>query len=99
MKILRTNVAPTPPTPNAVEDTLLSSIIVAPNPFSSQLRINHKEVVNARYELLDTNGSILHQGALEGTETILNSENLKAGVYLLRILSGDVVKTLRVVRE
>ena len=99
VKILRTNVAPTPPTPNAVEDTLLSSIIVAPNPFSSQLRINHKEVVNARYELLDTNGSILYQGALEGTETILNSENLKAGVYLLRILSGDVVKTLRVVRE
>ena len=96
VKILRTNVAPTP---NAVEDTLLSSIIVAPNPFSSQLRINHKEVVNARYELLDTNGSILYQGALEGTETILNSENLKAGVYLLRILSGDVVKTLRVVRE
>ena len=42
---------------------------------------------------------MIYQGALEGTETVLNTEELKAGIYLLRILSGDAVRTLQVVKE
>ncbi len=89
-----------PDNPNAVEEALFANISVAPNPFSSQLRISHKEAINVRYALLDARGTTLYQGVLEGAETTLNTENLKAGIYLLR-LSGDkgATKTITVVKN
>ena len=85
--------------PGAVEDAALESMIVAPNPFRNQLRLSNPEGVGARYELVNTNGVVVRDGALQGVETVLNTENLNAGVYLLRILSGTSSKTLRVVKE
>ena len=85
--------------PNAVEDVLFAGISVAPNPFSSQLRIRNEEAVNARYELVNSNGVAVRTGVLQGVETVLNTEKLPAGAYLLRILSGSESKTLRVVKE
>lgn len=83
----------------AVEDAALESMVVAPNPFTSQLRISNPEGVGARYELVNTIGVVVRGGALQGVETVLNTENLNAGVYLLRLLSGTSSKTLRVVKE
>ena len=83
----------------AVEDAVLTSIVVAPNPFSSQLIVRNNEVLAARYELVNTNGIVVRAGALLGAETVLNTVDLAAGVYLLRILSGSESKTLRVVKE
>lgn len=85
--------------PGAVEDAALESMVVAPNPFTSQLRISNPEGVEARYELVNTIWVVVRGGALQGVETVLNTENLNAGVYLLRILSGTSSKTLRVVKE
>ena len=42
---------------------------------------------------------VMRKGSLQGTATILNTEELKAGVYLLRIFSDKTSKTLRVVKE
>ena len=83
--------------PGAVEDAALESMVVAPNPLTSQLRISSPEGVEARYELVNTNGVVVRDGALQGVETVLNTENLNTGVYLL--LSGTSSKTLRVVKE
>ena len=85
--------------PGAVEDAALEGMVVAPNPFTSQLRISNPEGVEARYELVNTLGVVVRGGALQGVETVLNTENLNAGVYLLRLLSGTSSKTLRVVKE
>ena len=85
--------------PGAVEDAALESMIVAPNPFRNQLRLSNPEGVGARYELVNTNGVVVRGGALQGVETVLNTENLNTGVYLLRLLSGTSSKTLRVVKE
>ena len=89
-----------PDNPNTVEEALFANISVAPNPFSSQLRISHKEAINARYTLLDARGVILYQGSLEGTETTLNTENLKAGIYLLRLSADNsTTKTITVIKD
>lgn len=85
--------------PGAVEDAALESMVVAPNPFTNLLRIANPEGVEARYELVNTIGGVVRDGALQGVETVLNTENLNAGVYLLRLLSGTSSKTLRVVKE
>ncbi|MFC2347478.1 MAG: Ig domain-containing protein [Bacteroides sp.] len=49
--------------PGAVEDAALESMIVAPNPFTSQLRISNPEGVEARYELVNTIGVVVRGGA------------------------------------
>ena len=85
--------------PGAVEDAALESMIVAPNPFRNQLRLSNPTGVEARYELVNTNGVVVRDGALQGVENVLNTENLNAGVYLLRLLSGTSSKTLRMVKE
>jgi len=85
--------------PTAVEYILFAGISVAPNPFASQLKIKNEEALHARYELVNTNGVVVHTGVLQGVETVLNTEKLTAGVYLLRILAGSEGKTLRVVKE
>ncbi len=86
--------------PGAVEEeAVLESMIVSPNPFRDQLRLSNPEGVGVRYELVNTIGVVVCNGALQGVETVLNTENLNAGVYLLRLLSGTSSKTLRVVKE
>ena len=81
---------------NAVEDALLAHITVAPNPFSSQLRIVNPEGIAVRYELVTLTGSVVRAGALEGTETMVDTETLPAGLYFVRLKAqGGARKTLK----
>ena len=83
----------------AVEDVLLVNVVVAPNPFVTRLNIRNEEFIQGRYELLNTEGSVLRSGVLEMGETVINTEVLPSGLYLLRLSAGKVVKVLKVVKE
>ncbi len=83
------NPNPPAPEPNAVADVIFASIFVTPNPFSTQLRISNSEAINARYELINANGLVVRSGDLQDTETILNTENLAAGIYLLHLTTPN----------
>ena len=88
-----------PSTPLAVESAPLASIVVAPNPFSAQLQIINDAWVEGEYELLTASGVVVRSGALQGRETLLNTVELRAGGYLLRLLVGKEQKTIFVVKE
>lgn len=90
------NPAPNPDT--AVENPLFAHIVVSPNPFSSQLKVKNEEAVNARYELINNYGVVVRAGALEGIETVLSTEKLVSGLYLLRISTTTATKTYRLVK-
>ena len=74
-----------PQTPQAVEDAVLASVVVAPNPFTAQLRIDNPEGVAARYKLVNAAGVVVRAGAFVATEVIVDTEALAAGVYFVRI--------------
>ena len=88
-----------PSTPLAVESAPLASIVVAPNPFTTQLQIINDALVEGEYELLTASGVVVRSGALQGRETVLNTVELRAGGYLLRLLVGKEQKTIFVVKE
>ena len=69
----------------AVEDAVLASLVIAPNPFISQLRIVNPEGITLRYELVTLTGNVVRAGALDGTETVVDTEALPAGLYFVRI--------------
>jgi 1,3-1,4-beta-glucanase len=85
--------------PSAVENVLFSGIAVAPNPFGAQLVIKNSEGIKGRYELVSTGGVLVRSGSLQGCVSVLRTDGLKPGVYLLRILAGEGAKTFSVVKE
>ena len=81
-----------PQTPQAVEDVVLASLVVAPNPFTSQLRIDNPEGIAARYELVNASGVVVRTGAFSATEVLVDTEALPAGLYLVRITAQNGAK-------
>lgn len=82
--------------PQAVEDALLAGIVVAPNPFTTSLRILNPEGIVGRYELVNAAGWIVRTGALEAEELWVDTEALPTGLYLARLMGQNGAK--RVVR-
>ncbi|MGP1460157.1 MAG: Ig-like domain-containing protein [Bacteroides sp.] len=78
-----------PTTPEAIEDAVLASVVVAPNPFTSQLRIVNPEGLALRYELVTLTGNVVCAGALDGTETVVDTEALPAGLYFVRFRTAN----------
>ena len=84
----------------AVEDAVLASLAVAPNPFTTQLRIENPEGVAARYELVNAAGLVVRAGAFSATEMIVDTEALPAGLYFVRIeAQNGVRKVVRVIKH
>ena len=81
-----------PPMPKAVEDAVLASLAVAPNPFTSQLRIENPEGVAVRYELVNASGLVVYSGSFAATEVFVNTEALPAGLYFVCITGQNGAK-------
>ena len=81
-----------PQTPKAVEDAVLTSLVVAPNPFTTQLRIENPEGMAVRYELVNASGVVVRSGAFSTTEVLVDTEVLPAGLYFARIEAQNGAK-------
>ena len=88
----------TPPVAT-IDDTLLAQLVVAPNPFSTMLRISNVAEEGMRYKLFDAQGRVLLSGTLPEGDAILSTETLSSGLYLLQIQMPDgATKHWRVVK-
>lgn len=84
----------------AVEDAVLASVAVMPNPFTNQIRISIYEPQNTRYALLDAQGIEVRAGILESNDTLISTSDLPAGLYLVRISrENGATKTIRLIRQ
>ena len=88
-----------PQTPKAVEDAVLASLAVAPNPFTTLLRIENPEGVEARYELVNASGLVVRTGAFSATEMFIYTKALPAGLYFVRIeVQNGAKRVVKVVK-
>ncbi|MGP1362133.1 MAG: BspA family leucine-rich repeat surface protein [Bacteroides sp.] len=83
----------------AVEDAVLASVVVAPNPFVNQLRITNGDL-RGTYALLNAQGVVVRSGVLDDTETVITTTELASGLYLLHLSAeSGATKTYRLVKE
>ena len=72
----------------AVEDAVFANVLVAPNPFEADLRIVlDGESQGVKYELISANGSMVRKGTIVANDTRIETAELTAGIYILRLTS------------
>ena len=82
-----------------VEDAQFANVNVAPNPFTTQLLVRSNGMTGA-YALLNAQGTVLRSGSLESGEVSIETTDLSAGLYLLRLTSESrATKTYRIVKQ
>ena len=86
--------------PTAVDDAALATISVFPNLFQEQLKVIKPNDENAiRYALINALGIKMRSGELNERETIINTENLETGLYVLRLnCENGAEKAFRLVK-
>ena len=90
----------TPAPPQAVEDALLVALTVTPNLFSTHLRLKNPEGVSVAYELVNLTGVVVRAGLLDAREVIVDTADLSAGLYLVRLMGQNgAEKSLKVIKH
>ncbi len=84
-----------------VEDALLRTISVEPNPFNDLLRIRTRgEVQNIHYRLISALGHEITKGVLQESETIVRTAELPSGLYFVLLSAPNGAKeTLRIIKR
>lgn len=81
-----------------LSETVIPSIRAYPNPFSEHITIEVENEQLVVFELIDLQGRILLQGKTDST-TEVNTAGLQAGIYLLRLVSGNESVIQKVVKS
>ncbi len=82
-----------------IEDDRLRAVLVYPNPFADVLRFKNADLQVVRYELLDGMGRIVRSANVTDAEVIVETRDLSAGFYLLRLYSESAVVTHKLVKR
>ncbi len=79
----------------------LSSLRLYPNPATDLVYITGmNDLAPASIELFDLRGRIIRSSRLEGNEsTDLSTEGLKPGLYFVRVTQGNLVNTLKLLKN
>ena len=83
----------------AVDDAVFANVLVAPNPFTTQLRLVCNGATG-RYDLLNASGVVVRSGNVDGNEVLIETTDLTSGLYLLRLTAeSGATKVVTVVKE
>lgn len=76
-----------PQTQSAVDDAQFASLQVVPNPFDAQLRVTLQNgaLTEVHYALVNAMGTVVRQGVLVNGETVIGTEALAPGFYILQL--------------
>jgi hypothetical protein len=74
-------------------------IVIHPNPFNNEFTVHLNANISAIISLCDYTGKLLLRVKANSEETVLNTEGIAAGLYLLKVESGRGVRNYKVVKS
>ena len=81
-------------TQNATE---IKGLSVYPNPSNGNFNILSTDGSTGKYEVLDSKGEVVRTGNIE--DGFLSLENETQGLYLLKYQSGNIIRTVRMIKK
>ena len=84
------------------ESVKQQAISVYPNPVKDFLIVDlsSEKIKNAKYQLFDGSGKVIHQGDLKNIKNEINTSTLVSGLYILSINSdGRSIKTFKIIKN
>jgi uncharacterized repeat protein (TIGR03803 family) len=81
------------------ELSLNSQYSISPNPFATHLTLHSITSTQSSITLYDYTGKEILRTKSNTEETVLNTEGIAAGFYLLRVESGEGVKSYKVIKQ
>ncbi len=86
--------------PSSIEEEAFANLSVYPNPNNGQFTVTCDEFDGeVTYQLYNVSGSVVEERTLNNENTVRFDNELSAGTYFLRIISGDKVATRKIVVE
>ena len=83
-----------------IEDEVKTTISIYPNPASTSFTIVADErLINASYRLFDVQGRLVLEGMIRAENTLVHTEALSSGNYMLSISNADQVVTQSIVLQ
>ncbi len=86
--------------PNSVEDEVFAGLSIYPNPNNGQFTVSSEDFDgDVTFQIYSVSGSLLNEKITTGEQTVSFDNELPAGTYFLRIISGDKVAARKIVVE
>lgn len=82
-----------------VNNPAKDEITLFPNPVKDILNVNTTTNSFTSYQLTDLTGKTVAGGAVSSPETAIPLSQLSNGIYLIRLIGGENVTTLKIVKE
>ena len=83
-----------------VDDYSLSKFKISPNPVTSAFKIELPSTINsANLEVYDVLGKKIYANKISNFESNIDSSSWNNGIYLVRVISGDVSQTKRIIKQ
>ena len=83
-----------------VEDFDLSKFKISPNPVISEFNVElPNSIESANVEVYDVLGKMIYSSQVSNFNSSINSSSWNNGIYLVRVISGDVSQTKRIIKQ
>ncbi|WP_158631233.1 T9SS type A sorting domain-containing protein [Flammeovirga kamogawensis] len=82
----------------SIDREIINQIKIYPTLVDKKLTINHSTNQNFTYQIIDINGQNIKNGKVNGNIE-LNTAQLKSGIYIIKIISGQQLSTFKVIKQ
>ncbi len=72
---------------------------VYPNPFNDRLEIDTPSAGVSVIEIFNPDGKLMFMGQRQGNKIRIETGSLKDGVYVLRLKTGDAIRTAKIIKQ
>jgi hypothetical protein len=83
----------------SVNDIEYSYFNIYPNPFSNHVIIENNKNREYVLTILNNSGQIIRHEQIESNTQTIDLSELKAGLYLLRVNDGELIKTMKIIKH